>query len=67
MSLVLAYDESVQQNDLAKTYTQDNQLQKKHTAMVVVDRKGEVVTKGVFNYINNKVQRADWDAPRQHE
>ena len=32
--------------------------------MVVVDRKGEVVTKGVFNYINNKVQRADWEAPR---
>lgn len=64
---MLAYDESVQQNDLAKTYTQDNQLQKKHTAMVVVDSKGEVITKGIYNYINNKIKRPDWEGPRQLE
>jgi len=43
MSLVLAYDEQSQQNGLTKTFTKDYSLQKKHTAMVMVDRKGEVL------------------------
>lgn len=41
MSLVLANDDSTE-SELTKTFTKENTLQRKHTAMVVVDRKGVI-------------------------
>lgn len=52
MSLVLAYDDGTnREHELAKTFTKDYTLQKKHTAMVIVDSKGEVLNQCVFNYL----------------
>jgi hypothetical protein len=51
MSLVLANEDSVKENLLAKTFTHDYSLQRKHTGMAIVDRKGEVLNTYVFNYL----------------
>ncbi len=40
MSLVLRNDDQIDSNALAKTYTMDLVLQKKHIGMAIVDKKG---------------------------
>ena len=40
MALVLKTEDNIDHNSLAKTFTLDNTLSKKHLAMIIVDSKG---------------------------
>jgi len=58
MSLVLVNDENPRENELAKTFTANFALERKHVGMAIVDGYGEVLNTHIFNYLLvNKYQK----------
>jgi hypothetical protein len=51
MSLVLMNDENTRENELAKTFTANYALERKHVGMAVVDSFGELLNCHIFNYL----------------
>jgi hypothetical protein len=58
MSLVLVNEQNTRDNELAKTFTANFTLERRHVGMAIVDAHGEVLNTHIFNYLLvNKQQR----------